>query len=351
MTEMIHKNSVNQTNSLPAQAKHGWGYKTAWFFLNNGIIFALVVEVLIFSILGKEKFLNVQMMGIILQSAAAVAIIMPFYTLAMISGNVDFSTTQVGALAGTMFAIMLTVLKFPIWAAVVGALVLGIGLSALNSWVVIRLRIPSLIATLVSGSVAFGLAYILAEHYGTAMQVKVNAPFIRSLWSVKPFGIPIPLVVYVAAACYILVYIVLNHTRLGSHLYALGSNPDAAIRSGINVRLLIILAFLLLALATSSANIIDNVRKFNAGPYLSPASLSSGAGIPITLVGALFAGIGLFGGTGRVEFTLVGLLFFAILAQGMAVVGFPAQLRVAVDGAAIILALMLDSMRRYLSSR
>jgi ribose/xylose/arabinose/galactoside ABC-type transport system permease subunit len=52
-----------------------------------------------------------------------------------------------------------------------------------------------------------------------------------------------------------------------------------------------------------------------------------------------------------VEFTLVGLLFFAILAQGMAVIGFPAQLRVAVDGAAIILALMLDSMRRYLSSR
>jgi len=339
------------TNSSPAQAKHGLAYKTAWFFLNNGIIIALVVEVLIFAILGKEKFWNVPMLGIILQSTGAVGIIMPFYTLAMISGNVDFSTTQVGALAGTMFAISLTVFRLPLWIAVSIALILGIGLSALNSWVVIRLKIPSLIATLVSGSVAFGLAYILAERYGSAMQVKLNVPLLRSLWTVKPFGISIPLVVYVMIFCYILVYIILNHTRLGSHLYALGSNRDASIRSGINVKVLIVLAFLLLALATSSANIIDNVRKFNAGPYLSPASLSSGAGIPITLVGALFAGIGLFGGTGRVEFTLIGLLFFAVLAQGMAVVGFPAQFRVAVDGAAIILALMLDSMRRYLSTR
>ena len=342
---------IKTTDSFPAKAKHGLGYKVAWFFLNNGIIFALIIEVLIFTILGKEKFWNIQMMGIILQSAGAVGIIMPFYTMAMISGNVDFSTTQVGALAGTMVAIMLTVMKFPLWAAVLGALGMGVGLSALNSWVVIRLRIPSLIATLVTGSVAFGIAYILAERYGTAMQVKVNAPLIRSLWSVKPFGIPVPLVVYVMAVCYIVVYIILNHTRLGSHLYALGSAPEASMRSGINIKLLIVLAFLLLALATSSANILDNVRKFNAGPYLSPASLSSGAGIPITLVGALFAGIGLFGGTGRVEFTLIGLLFFAVLAQGMAVVGFPAQFRVAVDGASIILALLLDSMRRYLSSR
>ncbi len=338
-------------NSTAASAKHGTGYKIAWFFLNNGIIIALLVEVLIFTILAKDKFFNINVAAIILQSAAAVGIIMPFYTLAMISGNVDFSTTQVGALAGTLFAVMLTYLNLPIWLAILGALLLGVGVSALNSWVVIRLRIPSLIATLVSGSVCFGLAYMLAERFGTANQVKVNAPVIRSLWTIKPFDLPIPLVVYVMLLCYIVVYILLNHTRLGSHIYALGSNAEAAIRTGINVRRLIILAFLLLALATSAANIIDNARKLNAGPYLSPASLSSGAGIPITLVGALFAGIGLFGGTGRVEFTLIGILFFAVLAQGMAIVGFPAQFRVAVDGAAIILALMLDSIRRYMSTR
>jgi ribose transport system permease protein len=346
--------AVSQFKSIPPAsgvARHSLGYKIAWFFLNNGIIIALLFEILIFTLLAREKFFNINVFAIILQSAAAVGIIMPFYTMAMISGNVDFSTTQVGALAGTLFAVMLTYFNLPVWAAVGGALLLGVGVSALNSWVVIRLRIPSLIATLVSGSVCFGLAYLLAERFGTALQVKVNAPVIRSLWTIKPFDLPIPLVVYLMLLCYGIIYILLNHTRLGAHLYALGSNAEAAIRAGINVRRLIVLAFLLLALATSAANIIDNTRKLNAGPYLSPASLSSGAGIPITLVGALFAGIGLFGGTGRVEFTLIGILFFAVLAQGMAIVGFPAQFRVAVDGAAIILALILDSIRRYMSTR
>jgi len=52
-----------------------------------------------------------------------------------------------------------------------------------------------------------------------------------------------------------------------------------------------------------------------------------------------------------VEFTLVGLLFFAVLMHGMAVIGFPAQFRVAVDGFAIVAALMLDAIRRHLSTR
>lgn len=122
-------------------------------------------------------------------------------------------------------------------------------------------------------------------------------------------------------------------------------------RAGINHKMIVLLMFIILAIATATANIIYNARVLNAGPFLSPATLTSGAGISVTLVGALFAGIGLFGGTGRVEFTLIGLLFFSVLLVGMGVVGFPAQLRVAVDGLAIILALLLDSMRRYLSAR
>jgi ribose/xylose/arabinose/galactoside ABC-type transport system permease subunit len=52
-----------------------------------------------------------------------------------------------------------------------------------------------------------------------------------------------------------------------------------------------------------------------------------------------------------VEFTLVGLLFFSILLVGMSVINFPAQVRVAVDGIAIVCALLLDSLRRYYATR
>jgi len=336
-------------NPGQSSAQHGIGYKVAWFFLNNGIFVALVVEVLVFCLIGKGKFYSPAVLAIILQNASVVGIIMPFYTAALISGILDWSTTAVGALAGTLFAVLLTGFGWPWWLALLAAMGLAVSVGALNSWVVIRLRIPPIVATLVGSGVATGVAFVLADRFGQAMQVKVLVPALRQLWTVKPLGIP--LTVYLMFALYVLVYILLNHTSLGAHLYAVGANPEAARRSGINISRLVVFMFTLLAALTALANMIHNARIMNAGPYLSPATTASGAGIPVTLVGALFAGIGLFGGTGRVEFTLVGLLFFSVLTVGMGVVGFPAQFRVAVDGLAIILALLLDSIRRYLSTR
>jgi ribose/xylose/arabinose/galactoside ABC-type transport system permease subunit len=335
--------------STTSGASRGIGRKIAWFFLNNGIFIALIVEVLVFALIGKEKFYSPAVLAIILQNASVVGILMPIYAMAMISGIVDFSTVQVGALSGTVFAVLVTVFKLPWWVAVLGAMGLAITVSLLNGWVVIKLKIPSIVATLVGGGVAFGLAFFLADRYGQASQVKVIVPVLRQVWTVKPLGLP--LTVYFMFILYVIIYLLLNHTRLGAHLYSVGANPDATRRAGIDSSRLIIFTFTLLALATTATNILYNVRVMNAGPYISPANTASGAGISVTLVAALFAGIGLFGGTGRVEFTLAGLLFFSVLLVGMGVIGFPAQLRVAVDGIAIVLALMLDSTRRYLSSR
>jgi fructose transport system permease protein len=325
------------------------GRRIAWFFLNNGIFIALIVEILVFSLIGKEKFYSPSVLAIILQNTSVVGILMPFYAAAMISGIVDFSTIQVGALAGTLFAVLITVYKLPWWVALLGAIGLAVIVSLLNSWIVIKLRLPSIVATLVGGSVAFGAAFFLADQFGQASQVKAIVPFLRQVWTIKPLGLP--LTVYIMFFFYILMYILLNHTRLGAHLYAVGANPDAARRAGINTSRLVVFMFILLAVATTATNIFHNVRVMNAGPYISPATTASGAGVAVTLVACLFAGIYLFGGSGRVEFTLVGLLFFSVLMVGMSVVGFPPQLRVAVDGIAIVLALMLDSIRRYLSSR
>ncbi len=319
------------------------------FLLNNGIILALIVEVLIFAWLGKEKFVSIDVFKIILQNASIVGIIMPVYTMAMISGQVDFSTTQVGALAGTIFALLLTIFKLPWWVAGLAAIAVSIIVGALNSWVIIRLKIPSIVATLVVGALAYGIAYLITDAYGNASLIRMIVPQLRQIWSAEIIGIPAT--VWIMIGMYVIVYIVLNHTKLGAHLYALGANPDASRRTGIKVSHLIAIVMMVLAMTTGIANVLFNARGMSAGPNISPALTASGAGIAVTLVGALFAGIGLFGGTGRVEFTLVGLLFFSILLVGMSVIDFPAQVRVAVDGIAIVFALLLDSLRRYYASR
>ncbi len=319
--------------------------QVGWFFLNNGVFFALIAEVTIFALIGKSKFWNPEVLAIILQTTAAVGIIQPFFTIAMIAGITDFGGAP---LAGVLFAVLVTGLHVSWPLALLASMGTGLLVGVLNSWVVLRLKVPPIVTTLITGLSMAGVAYVLAEKFGTNYQVKLIVPFIRQLWTVKPFGLP--LAVYLMFALYILVYILLNHTKLGAHLYAIGANPDAAVRSGINFLKLFIFVFILLNITTGLGNIIYNTRIMNAGPYLSPA-ISSGSGVSIALVASLFAGIGLFGGTGRVEFTLVGLLFFAVLIQGMAVIGFPAQFRVAVDGVAIVSALILDAVRRHLSNR
>jgi len=326
-------------------ASHGLGYKIGWFFLNNGIIIALFAEVLIFTLVGKSKFWNSSVLAIILQTTAAVGMLMPFYTLSMISGIVDFGGAPMGAV---MFAVLITGYHWPWPVALLGSLALSFIIGSFNSWLVLKVRIPAIVTTLMTGGVLGGVAYMLSEHFGRSYQIKLIVPALRHLWLTKPLGLPLP--VYFMFVLYIFVYVLLNHTRVGAHLYAIGANPDAAQRAGINYYKLFIIVFVLLNSMTSIAIILHSVRVMNAGPYISP-NISSGAGVPVTLAAALFAGIGLFGGSGRVEFTLVGLLFFAVLMVGMAVITFPAQFRVAVDGIAFLAALLLDSIRRYLSTR
>jgi ribose/xylose/arabinose/galactoside ABC-type transport system permease subunit len=263
----------------------------------------------------------------------------------MISGILDLSGAT---LAAVLFAALFSAGHIA-WPA---ALTLAIGASFLigifNAWVVIRLKIPAIVTLLITGSIVAGLAYLIAEKFGTSMQIHLIVPQIRLLWTIKPLGMP--LTVYIMFAFYILVYILMNQTRLGAHLYAIGANPDAASRAGINYFRLFVFVFILYSMMASLGSIIWSVRVMNAGPFIGP-SLTSGAGVAGTLVACLFAGIGLFGGSGRVEFTLVGLLFMGVLLVGMSVVGFPAELRVAVDGLSILAALMLDALRRHLSTR
>jgi ribose/xylose/arabinose/galactoside ABC-type transport system permease subunit len=342
MTAMTDIKAPGSSNSGSTRSI---GRRIGWFFLDYGIVFALIIEIAIFALVGKEKFWNADVFAIILQTVSAVGIIQPFYTMSMISGIVDFGGAP---LAAILFATLVTFahVSWPI------ALLIGIGASLviglINAWVVIRIHIPPIVTTLITGLVIMGVAYLMAEKFGTAMQIKLNVPVLRQLWTVKPLGLP--LTVYIMFALYIIVYILLNHTKLGAHLYAVGANPDAATRAGINYFRLFIFIFILLNIMTSMGNILYSVRMFNAGPAIFPNS-TTGSGITLTLVASLFAGIGLFGGSGRVEFTLVGLLFFGVLIVGMSVVGFPAQYRVAVDGFSILAALMLDALRRYLISR
>ncbi len=320
---------------------------TARFLLNNGLLFALLVEIAIFALASPDIFFSTGNLFTVLRVSAITGIMVAFYTMALIAGQIDLSTVQVGNLTAVIFAWMFEIAQWPLEVAFLLALLCAAGAGFINSWLVNRVRIPALIATLALGTLCFGIAIAIVQANSTTGLIRLARPPLRSIVSAEIAGIPV--VVLLMLAVYVLVYIVLNHTRLGAHLYALGGNPQAARLTGVQSARLVRLVLVGTAVSSSIASIILAGRNLSA----SAASTVGGAGALLggPLVAAVFAGVGLSGGVGKIERTLIGVLFLSVLSVGMSIVNASPFIRIMVEGLAFVFAILLDSIRQHLETR
>lgn len=311
------------------------------FLLDNAIVLALALAVIMFSVASPQVFFSATNLVSILRFASLGGIIVGCYTCAMIAGQLDLSTAQVGALAAIVFTLLFQVERWPLVIALIAALVCAATVGWFNSFLINRIGVPSLVTTLAVGTLAYGLSYLLVDAFGSASVMRLTRPPLRSLVNSDLLGIPIS--VFVMFALYLVIYVLLNHTRFGAHLYAVGGNPQAARLNGIRVPQLIATVLVMTAVSAGVATI------FLAGRQLAVTPLMTVIASP--LVAALFAGVSLSGGVGRIERTLIGVLFFAVLGIGLSILSLPPFVRFTVEGLAFVLALLTDSIRNHLEQR
>ena len=333
-----------------------WANQALRFCLENGLPIVLVLELVIFSIALRERFLSLDVLVLIVENSAVVGIIMPFFACALIAGVIDLSVVTLGNLTALVFAmLMLPMFGLPWGLALPVALVFAVLVAMFSTLLIVRVGVPGLVATLAVGTACAGLAYLITDTFGTTFsQIKITAPLLRELASRGFLGTGVALPVFLMLVLYAVYYVILNHTRLGSHMYALGGNPQGAYLAGIRAAPITAFCLVGVALGTGVASIILGARLLTTGAAstFSAAAASTGASaIPVPLVAAVIAGIGLSGGTGRIERTLLGVLFFSVLTFGMALLNLPPELRVTIEGAAIVLAIVLDSLRQRFESR
>src|SRR5262249_59405072 len=115
----------------------------------------------------------------------------------------------------------------------------GVLMGLFTGLVVVNGKIPAFIATLATGAVFLGIAVGLTN----GQLIVITRPELQYALLVNPLGVP--LAVWIMAGCYVLAYILLNHTRLGAHLYAVGANYTAARLSGVPVDRTIRIGFVL----------------------------------------------------------------------------------------------------------
>jgi ribose transport system permease protein len=274
-------------------------------------------------------FLTVSNLLNVAQQATIIAIIAVGMTFVIITGGIDLSVGSVLAFAGVVMANALqSGLPLPL-ALLIG---LGVGLlcGVINGLLITVGRLPPFIATLGMMSVARGAALMFTE----GRPISGFSEGFRSIATGEILRIPAPVVIMIVV--YLIAHFVLKRTKLGRYTYAIGGNEEAALLSGINVRLNKTLVYGIAGLLSGLAAILLTARLNSAQPI-------AGMNYELDAIAAtVIGGTSLLGGEGTVSGTLIGALIMAVLRNGLNLLSVSSFFQQVVIGSVIIFAVLID---------
>jgi ribose transport system permease protein len=274
-------------------------------------------------------FLTVSNLLNVAEQAAIIAIVAVGMTFVIITGGIDLSVGSVLAFAGVVMAEVLH-REVPLPVALAVALGTGLFCGLVNGALITVGRLPPFIATLGMMSVARGTALMFTE----GRPVSGFSGGFRSLATGEVLGIPVSVVIMVGV--YTVAHFVLTRTKLGRYTYAIGGNEEAALLSGVNVRVYKAAVYGISGMLSGLAAVILTARLNSAQPIAG--MMYELDAIAATVIG----GTSLLGGEGTVVGTLIGALIMAVLRNGLNLLGVSSFIQQVVIGSVIIAAVLID---------
>lgn len=274
---------------------------------------------------------NLSQVGIL---AAIIAIAATGQALVVLTRNVDLSLdATIGLVAFSVADVLRThTLSLPL--AVVYGLALGLVLGVVNGTIVSVFRVPAIVATLGTMSVYRGFTFLLAG--GRQVSVSDLPPQYIAMARVTILGVPLYVVIailIVAVASFIL-----QQTRFGRQVYAVGSNPEAATILGIRSRLVAFVVFVLCGLLGGLAGVLWGAR-------FGTINATAASGVVLQIVAAVVVGgVNIFGGSGTVYGAALGALFLGLIANSLTLLHLSQFWLQAIYGAVILVAVAADAV-------
>ena len=255
----------------------------------------------------------------------------------MISGEIDLSSGATAGLAAAIAGLLIANAGWPEWASYAAALVVAMCVGLLNSFVVLKIRMPSFFATLGSSFIVSGLAIWLLK--GQWIYVGEVIPSLKFALAPTPlFGLPPVFLVLLAA--YLIGDLLMRTSRLGPTLSAVGANRRAAAIVGINVPLVKTLCFVFVSFCCGLAGLL-------VIGYGGTTDASIGEGWLLWVIAIVIIGGGsLRGGVGSIIGVLLGTILIQIIRIGLANAGVQTNAQGIVVGAILLGAAALDVIRR-----
>lgn len=184
-------------------------------------------------------------------------------TMAILIGGIDLSVGSVIAISGCLVGGLMTNNGLPVYAAIAIGLASGAVFGAVNGLVISRTNIPPFIVTLATMYVGRGIVRL----YTDSSTILITDDVFSYIGSGKLFGVVPIQIIYIVVLC-LVTWFILNRTKFGRHIYAVGDNEQAALFTGINVRRVKLTVYVLVGLFAAIAGIL-NAARTSAGLYTS----------------------------------------------------------------------------------
>ncbi len=305
-----------------------------------GVVGLLVLACVIAAV-ALPVFLKGNNLYNLVSSSLTVMILAMGMTVVLISGGIDLSIGAVMALCAGVAAESMNS-GLPLFVAFLLALVTGVIAGVGNGLLTTRLGLPDFIATLAMMGFASGILYIWTQ--GVPIIGYMVPEFSVFGGSVPIFG-PVTLPMLIALVVALILGGMLGFTRLGTHLFAVGSNRTAARQSAVRVDRVRILAYVVSGLAAAVAGIILAGRNTNV-----PADLGNGYEIQ-AIAAAVIGGAALSGGRGRVLGAILGAITLAATINIINLAGVPSSYQKIVIGAILLLAVIANRLSAIISAK
>lgn len=309
------------SRSADLLGSHAQLLSIAGFFLIMVVIFSIASPVF----LSTGNILN------LVRQTAPILIVATAMTFVITTGGIDLSVGSVVALVNASAAILLQAgVPWPL--AVIGLILLGAAIGATQGWFIAYQGIQAFIVTLAGLSALRGIALLMTEGFSIPISTDLGFVNIGRGWFL---GVPAP--TWIALLVAVLGFITFWGTRFGRYVTAIGANQEAARRSGISTKRIILWVYVLTGIASAVAGIVIAAR-------LGSGSSNAAVGFELEVIAAVvLGGTSLMGGRGSIFGTVLGALTIGVIGNGLILAHVSPFFTQIVTGAIILLAVWLNA--------
>lgn len=310
------------------------GFDLARFWDRWGILAVLLV-LTVFMVLVAPNFTTMSNGFNIARAVSINAVLAAGMTLVILTAGIDLSVGSIVGVSGVVSILLWNAGTGPV-ISVLGGIAVGALAGLVNGILVAYLALPAFIVTLGAMTYLRGTAYALTDAKPLIADGELG---FRFLGTGNIAGIPAPVLIMLAV--YIALWFVLERTRFGRHIYAVGGNAEAARLAGIKVKRVLTRVYLLAGLTAGIAGVMFAARVDSGQPR-------AGEGYELDAIAAVvLGGTSLAGGRGRIHGTFIGALIMGVLSNGLTLMNVPFFNQLIVKGVVIVLAIGIDSLKNW----